>query len=65
MRGKYIKTGEKPREIVTANGDHHVAGKGQFFQESERGQAWELWQGGGLPMLIKRFPKRRVMIVAR
>lgn len=65
--GKFLKTGVKPKAITCANGDTIEAGEGQFFQESERGQAWELWEERPEPGMgvrfVERFPKRRVLIV--
>lgn len=62
--GEYPKTGERPKAITCADGTTYEASKGQHFQESERGQAWELWQDTPEMRLVKRFPKKRVMWVS-
>lgn len=62
--GKFLKTGEHPKAIMLRCGDWIEAAKDQMFQESEHGQAWELWQGlsDGRAQFIKRFPKSRVLM---
>jgi hypothetical protein len=61
---RFLKSGEKPKSIMVASGTWYEAAKGQHFQESERGQSWELWQDGEWPRLLKRFPKTRVLIIS-
>lgn len=61
-------THEEPKAIMTADGNWHIAGKKQKFEESARGQSWELidytdWVRAGISRRIAVFPKVRVLVV--
>lgn len=64
--GRFPMTNDEPTAIMTADGNWIIAGKNQKFEESSRGQSWELidytgWVKTGMSRRIKVFPKLRVL----
>ena len=58
---KFAKVRLKATEIMTARAIY-VAEKGQHFQTSERGQAWELWQDEPELRFIRKWPRSAVLM---